>query len=73
MSDNSLLVALPLALQAANGGLFISRGIGQHPRRVIDSYELLYVKRGSLGIEEEGHAFRVNAEETLLKLKQLFA
>src|SRR3954471_4123780 len=66
MQDGNLSFALPMALQATNGGLFISRAVGEHPRRVIDSFELLYVKRGVLGIEEAGRALRVGAEETLL-------
>ena len=66
MQDSSLSFALTMALQATNGGLFMSRAVGEHPRRVIDSFELLYVKRGTLGIEEAGREFRVGAEETLL-------
>jgi AraC-like DNA-binding protein len=64
--DTTLSIPLHLALHGNNGGLFISRGEGQHPRRVIDSFELLYVKRGTLGIEESGRQFNVGAEETLL-------
>lgn len=66
MTDAILSLPLHLALNGSNGGLFISRGVGQHPRRVIDSFELLYVKRGTLGIEEAGHEFNVGPEETLL-------
>ncbi len=66
MTESSLAFSLPMALQATNGGLFISRGVGTHPRRVIDSFELLYVKKGALGIEEQGQEFMVGAEETLV-------
>ena len=66
MNDNALSFVLPQSLQATNGGLFISRGVGQHPRRVIDSFELLYVKKGQLGIEEDGQQFLVGPEETLV-------
>lgn len=61
-------LALPFEtpIRATNGGLFVSRGVGTHPRRVIDSFELIYVKRGALGIEEEGKRFDVGAEETLI-------
>lgn len=55
-----------MPIQATNGGLFISRGVGTHPRRVIDSFELIYVKRGVLDIEEAAHRFSVGAEETLI-------
>ncbi|WP_083749012.1 AraC family transcriptional regulator [Pelomonas sp. KK5] len=66
MAENTLSLTLPQGLQATNGGLFISRGVGTHPRRVIDSFELLYVKKGTLGIEEAGQQFLVGAEETLV-------
>lgn len=66
MADSALSLAFNLAIQATNGGMFVSRGVGQHPRRSIDSFELIYVKRGVLGIEEEGQVFNVRPEETLL-------
>jgi len=66
MIDTPLSFPLRLTLLASNGGLFISRGVGTHPRRVIDSFELIYVKRGMLSIEEDGNAFHVGPEETLI-------
>ncbi len=66
MNDALLDVPLHLSLLASNGGLFISHGVGTHPRRVIDSFELIYVKRGRLGIEESGREFLVEPEETLI-------
>lgn len=64
--DAQLSLNLHMAVQVSNGGLFVSRGVGTHPRRVIDSFELIYVKRGVLNIEEQGVGFEVGEEETLL-------
>ena len=66
MVDTLLSIPLRLTLLCSNGGLFISRGVGIHPNRVIDSFELIYVRRGTLSIEEEGHRFTVGPEETLI-------
>lgn len=57
---------LRLSVVGSNGGLFLSRGIGMHPRRIIDSFELIYVKRGTLSIEEVDREFVVGPEETLV-------
>ena len=66
MSESTLSLPLRLSLLGSNGGLFISRGVGIHPRRVIDSFELIYVTRGTLSIEERGNEFVVGPEETLI-------
>jgi AraC-like DNA-binding protein len=55
-----------LPIQAHNAGLFVSRGRGLHPERVIQSHELIFVRRGILRIEEEGEEFEVAAGRTLL-------
>jgi len=55
-----------LAVEAHNGGLFVSRGRGIHPDRVIDSHELIFVREGVLGIQEEERRFKVGAGQTLL-------
>lgn len=57
-------VAYPIRVQ--NGGLFISRGVGAHPARVIQSYELIFVERGILSIREQDNDFHVGSGETLL-------
>jgi AraC-like DNA-binding protein len=62
--DLTLNVCLPL--QASNGGFFVSRGQGTHLDRIIDSYELIFVKEGALSIQEEDRHFEVQAGETLL-------
>lgn len=57
-------VAYPIRVQ--NGGLFISRGLGAHPARVIQSYELIFVERGTLSIREQDSDFHIGPGETLL-------
>ena len=51
---------------AANAGLFSARGAGIHPDRIIDSYELIFVRSGGLAMEEAGRALRVQPNQTLL-------
>ncbi len=55
-----------LPFSAQNGGMFVSRGIGRHPKRVIDTYELIYVDSGTLDMAEEKSAFSMSAGESLL-------
>ena len=43
--------------QIYNAGKFISRGMGKHITRVIDSDELIYVVRGKLSMFEENTSF----------------
>lgn len=59
-----LKIYLPLRVQ--NGGLFISRGVGSHPQRELDSWELIFVEKGTLTIREEDMLFSVKAGESLL-------
>ncbi len=53
-------------IQAQNAGVFISRGVGIHPRRIITSYELIYVKHGVLHIREGSIDYAVQENEALL-------
>lgn len=59
-----LNIYLPVSVQ--NGGLFISRGIGSHPQRELESWELIVVEKGTLTIKEDSEVFTVNAGESLL-------
>ncbi len=59
-----LSITLPVKVQ--NGGLFISRGVGRHPARRLDSWEVIFVEKGTLTIREEEVQFQVNAGESLL-------
>ncbi|XBS70193.1 AraC family transcriptional regulator [Acerihabitans sp. KWT182] len=53
-------------IKIENGGLFISRGLGHHPTRMLESYELIFVEQGILAICEDQQDFYVKAGETLL-------
>lgn len=59
-------LSITLPLRVENGGLFISRGVGSHPARRLDSWEVIFVERGCLQIREEGVLFSVGAGESLL-------
>jgi AraC-like DNA-binding protein len=63
-----LALGLPSPVQAENAGLFISRAIGRHPDRVIDSHEIIHVVRGTLRLCEEGREYAVSAGEYLILL-----
>jgi AraC-like DNA-binding protein len=62
--DLKLILTLPL--RVSNGGLFVSRGEGAHPERVISSFELIFVHHGVLKLFEASRQFTVEAGETLL-------
>lgn len=47
-------------------GLFVSAGAGRHPERVMSFHEIIVVRRGVLGIHEDGEAFQVAAGEALV-------
>ena len=64
MSMLELSIALPV--KAQNGGLFISRGMGSHPARKLTSWEVIFVEKGTLTIQEEENVFAVNAGESLV-------
>lgn len=53
-------------LQPENAGLFISPGFGKHPGRTIPTFELIFVRSGTLPIADEHREFSVSAGETLL-------
>ncbi|MBL5885923.1 AraC family transcriptional regulator [Lelliottia aquatilis] len=64
MPTLELSIALPIKVQ--NGGLFISRGVGRHPARKLTSWEIIFVEKGTLTIQEENSIFEVRAGESLL-------
>ena len=53
-------------VHANNGGLFISRGSGIHPKRVIQTWELIFVRSGTLSIAEQGRQFTVTPNTYLI-------
>lgn len=59
-----LSMSLPIKVQ--NGGLFISRGVGSHPARRLQSWEIIFVEKGTLTIREGQTVFCVNSGESLL-------
>ncbi len=66
MTEDLLQLGVQLPIQASNAGLFVSRGEGTHPDRIINSFELIFVKEGVLSLTEEDQAFEVQAGETLV-------
>ncbi|MBA3708806.1 MAG: AraC family transcriptional regulator [Planctomycetes bacterium] len=61
-----LVLDHPLALVPMHAGLFISRGHGIHPRRTIDSWEIIFLASGTLDMEEAGNRFHLDAGQALL-------
>jgi len=61
-----LTLAPAASISVENGGLFVSRGSGIHPRRKIDSFELIFVTDGKLSMQEEDKKFEVEAGQSLL-------
>jgi len=61
-----LVLSTALPLRCQNAGLCVSRGQGRHPSRKIESYELIFVREGTLHLEEEGKPFVVAAGQSLL-------
>ena len=66
MSHDLITLQTSFGLQCSNGGLFISRGEGTHPDRKVASYELIFVRKGSLSIQEEENSFVVTAGQSLI-------
>jgi len=64
--EHGLAVDLRSPIEAENAGLFISRGHGRHPDRVIESYEIISVVRGLLRLREAGREYAVGAGEYLI-------
>jgi len=62
----TLDVSFETALEVVSAGLFVSSGHGEHPDRVLDNYELVVVKKGTLSLYEEDVRFDVPAGHALL-------
>jgi AraC-like DNA-binding protein len=62
----ALVLDHPPALSALHAGLFISRGHGIHPRRTIDSWEIIFLTHGELRMEEARRRFHLRAHQALL-------
>lgn len=57
-----------LGLRTISCGLFISSGKGTHPDRILDSFELIVVRKGTLAIWEDDVLFEVPSGHALLLL-----
>ncbi|WP_320123076.1 AraC family transcriptional regulator [uncultured Sphaerochaeta sp.] len=66
MGSSDYSFGLISEIQAQNAGVFMSRGVGSHPRRIITSYELIYVKHGVLDIREGSVEYTIREGESLL-------
>ncbi len=62
--DMSFSFSCPI--ESENAGLFVSRGVGRHPDRVISSFEVIFVVRGVLRLAEEDREFAVGHGEYLV-------
>ena len=50
-----------LSLPKVTGaGFFVSKGSGRHPERIIKDYEIIFVRRGTLEIEEDGVRYSIS-------------
>lgn len=63
--EHTLTLNMTSPIKAQNAGLFISRGQGVHPTRILDSHELILVKSGQLALWEEDQSFLLEAGQTL--------
>src|ERR1700726_2380732 len=61
-----LLLSEGWKFEACNAGLFVSPAHGIHPERVIDSYELILVRTGTLVLGEEATVFALEQGDTLI-------
>jgi AraC-like DNA-binding protein len=65
-TNQFLLLSADSRLRALNGGLFVSPGGGLHPKRVIQSFELILVRSGKLHLWERQTEFHLSAGDALL-------
>lgn len=62
----SLALRATLPVRALNAGLFISKGEWIHSQRTIESFELIFVRQGTLSMREEDQEFSAKPGQTLL-------
>lgn len=55
-----------LPVNAWNAGYVVTRGLGTHADRTIDSFEIIYVNSGTLGIFEEEKVYEVESGHALI-------
>jgi AraC-like DNA-binding protein len=66
MINGTLKIPNRTDIVVENGGLFSSRGRGSHPERVLESYELILVRRGELKLREDQNRFRLGPGDALV-------
>jgi len=64
--DMTLMIHEGILPKALNGGLFMSAGVGRHPRRCIDSFEIIFMRSGRLVIQEAERQFTLGVNDALL-------
>lgn len=64
--DHFLHLKALLPVQALNAGYLVTRGQGRHVERTIDTFEIIYVNSGTLGIFEEDEEYNVEKGEALI-------
>lgn len=65
-SEARFTIGLQSPVQSENAGLFISRGVGRHPDRILESHEIIHVVRGTLVLCEDGREYSVSAGDYLI-------
>ncbi|BCM93345.1 hypothetical protein IAD21_05236 [Abditibacteriota bacterium] len=63
---NELELSGNLPINVFSGGLRIARESGRHLDRVLDFFVLIFIKEGTLPIQEEQQAFEVKAGQSLI-------
>ena len=64
--QDHLGVACRFGVSVGSCGLFVSNGQGTHPDRILDSHELIVVRKGVLSLWEENVRYDVPPEHALL-------
>ncbi|WP_026892874.1 MULTISPECIES: helix-turn-helix domain-containing protein [Lacrimispora] len=64
--EHYLQLKAVLPVKALNAGYLVTGGNGRHADRVMDSFEIIYVNSGVLGIAEEEIAYNVEEGEALI-------
>ncbi len=52
-------------IEYISGGLFVSDGAWTHPSRTIDSYELIFVVKGTVALQIQGQNYDIGEQEAL--------
>lgn len=63
---DSILYNISAIPEAQNGGLFVGQAGWIHPRRSIDSFEIILVRKGIVPINENGIDYRVEPGQLIV-------